>query len=145
MVLPILIDLCGGGIETRSFDVFNLESTPGLTAALRLVELTGAGDTGALFSDFALFDDLAAGQGRSFTAFFDTNLGEDTYEAIYQLDVSDENLPGGQPGATLIITLRGTVQRDVVPTASALGLVVAGVVLLAAATLALRGRFRPMS
>jgi hypothetical protein len=87
------------------------------------------------------FDDLAAGEGRAFTALFDTNVGEGTYEAVYQLDVSDEDLSGGQPGTALTATLRGSVRADV-PTASTWGIVMAGAVFLAAATSALRARLR---
>ncbi len=126
------------GVQTLTFDVFNLESTPGLTAALRLITASGAGDTGVLYSDIAPFDDLAAGQGQSFTAYLDTGAGEGAFETVYQLDVSDEDLPGGQSGDTLTLTLLGTVNANAVPAASTFGAILAGVALLAAASAALK-------
>ena len=82
---------------------------PGFTAALDLDSISPAGDTAALCTDLAIFSGLPAGNGLSFHAYFDTTLGAGEYASSYTLSVSDEDLPGAQPGADLVLTLQGIV------------------------------------
>jgi len=97
------------GVDTTVFTVYNVEVVLDFTAALDLDSIDPVGDTGALYTDLAGFSDLSADSGQSFNAFFDVTLGAGNYESSHTLGVSDEDLSGAQPGADLVLTLRGTV------------------------------------
>jgi len=128
------------GVKSLSFNLYNLESTPGLTAALHIDSVSGSGYTNVLYSDVASSGDIPAGQGGSFTAFFKTNVPPGVCEAIYQIDVSDENVPGAQAGAPLTLTLRGTVTAAGIPAAGTWAVVFASLLVATCGTVALRRR-----
>jgi len=133
----------GNGLQTLTFAIHNLEATPGLTADLSLDGLSGTGHTAVLYTDLAPPDTVPAGQGLTFTAYLDSENPVGTYEAVYELDVSDEPIPGAQPGQTLTLTLRATLNPRPIPTASDWSVLVAAMLVLTTATLIL-GR-RPTS
>lgn len=99
----------GSGVQTVVFNVYNLESTVGFTAALDLDSIGDSGNTAVLYTNLAPFSDLAAGSSELATAYFDTAVTPGSYEAIYTLNVSDEDLPGAQAGTSLQLTLVGEV------------------------------------
>ena len=99
----------GSGVLTDAFAVYNLESVPGFSAALDIDSVTDDGDTAVLFTDVTVLTDLPAGSSAGFVASFDTNVSAGVYQTSYVLEVSDEDLPGAQPGTDLTITLHGEV------------------------------------
>ena len=99
----------GSGVLTEAFAVHNLESAPGFSAALDVDSITDGGDTAVLFADVTVLTGLAAGSNAGFLAFFDTDVAPGTYQTSYVLEVSDEDLPGAQPGTSLMLALHGGV------------------------------------
>lgn len=98
----------GTGVHNLNFTVYNLEAAPVFTAGLDLDSAAGAGDTAVLTTDLAPFSNLAAGSDQTFTASLDSAaLG--SYSATYTISLSDQNLPGAQPTADLVLTLVGEV------------------------------------
>lgn len=97
------------GVDTEVFTIYNVEVMSSFTAALDLDSISPAGDTGALYTDLAIFSDLPSGNGQSFHAYFDTTLGPGGYVSSCTLSVSDEDLPGAKPGTDLVLTLQGIV------------------------------------
>jgi hypothetical protein len=99
------------GLRIADFEVFNLELTPGLTAALNLTALQSSGDdeTGVLYADIQPFVELPAGSSNPFTATIDSTRLSGSFETTYVLQVADANMPGGQAGSSLELTLTGTV------------------------------------
>lgn len=97
-----------GGTATRAFSIYNLEPLAGLTAGLGLDAISGSGHTSLLTTNLSPFTNLAAGTGRDCTAtLHPTSVG--SYQAMYTLYVSDQDLPGAQPGTSLSLTLRVNV------------------------------------
>jgi endonuclease I len=114
----------GSAAPTRDFDLFNLESTTGFTAALELDRILSTGDTSTLTTDLTpLIGEAAlnAGMSNTFTALLDTSaVGE--FSASYTLHFSDEDLPGADlPGANqlmdLLLTLTGKIENAFVESA----------------------------
>ena len=99
----------GSGVLTEAFAVHNLESTPGFSAALDVDSITDSGDTAVLLADVAVLTDLIAGSSVGFLASFDTGVAPGIYETSYTIEVSDEDLPGAQPGTNLMLALHGEV------------------------------------
>jgi hypothetical protein len=122
-------------VADEPFDLFNLEVTPSFTAGLDLDSIIGSGDTSTLTSDLATFSNLAAGGSNGYLASFDSSaLG--VFSATYQLNVSDQNLPGATSGTSLLLTLQGEVlSGGIIPEPATIGLL-----LLGAAGAALRRR-----
>ncbi len=127
----------GLAVADIPFDLFNLEVTPSFTAGLDLDAIIGSGDTGTLTTDLATFSNLAAGGSNSYLASFDSSaLG--VFSATYQLNVSDQNLPGATSGTSLLLTLQGEVlSGGIIPEPATLGLLLLGA---AGATLRRRRR-----
>lgn len=99
----------GTGVHTQSFAVYDRATVPGYTAALDLDSIQSTGNTSVLYTNLAAFQNLAAGTGGTFTASFYAGAAAGTYQSNRTLVVSDENLPGAQPGTSLVLVLRGTV------------------------------------
>ena len=99
----------GAGVQTRGFNVDNLEVSPGYTAGLDLDSIAGSGNTSTLTTDLAPFSDLAAPGNYTFTASVST-VTPGTFQAIYTLHVSDQDLPGAAPGTDLVLTLKAKVR-----------------------------------
>jgi endonuclease I len=98
----------GSGPHTINFAVYNLESTPGFTAALDLDSVISGGDVDVLTTDLAPQSNLAAGGSLGFSAMLSSNtLG--SFSATYTISGSDQDLPGAQPTADLVLTLVGEV------------------------------------
>jgi endonuclease I len=98
----------GTGVHTQSLTIYNRATVPGFTAALDLDSIQSTGNTAMLYTDLAPFRNLAAGTGRSFTASFHAGTAAGTYQSTQTLVVSDEDLPGAQPGASIVLVLKGT-------------------------------------
>jgi hypothetical protein len=117
------------------FYIHDLMATLGFTAGLDLDSIAGSGDTGVLTTNLNSFpQNLTAGAFLSFLAYLDaTNPG--SFEAIYTISVSDEDLPGAASGPSLILTLRGEVRQEnqegTIPEPCSLALLAAGLVALA--------------
>ncbi|MEO2049473.1 MAG: endonuclease [Pirellulales bacterium] len=109
----------GSATPTWNFDLFNLESTTGFTAAMELDSILSTGDTSTLTTDLTpLIGEAAldAGMSNTFTALFDTSVvGE--FSASYTLRFSDEDLSGANQLTDLLLTLSGTVENAVVESA----------------------------
>jgi len=92
-----------------SFDIFNLLGTPGFTASLDLLAVTGSGDTDVLATNLTSFDGLPPGGGQSFFASLDTG-SVGTFSATYTLGVADDqDVFGAGAGAPLVLNLTGSV------------------------------------
>ncbi|MBX3432975.1 MAG: endonuclease [Pirellulales bacterium] len=103
--------ITGGPAPTFSFDIFNLASTAGYTAALELNQIFGSGDTAALTINAAPFTGaaaLAAGEHRSFLAALNPAAVGD-FAVTYTFSFSDENLPGAVNLGTMQLMLTGSV------------------------------------
>ncbi|QDS99710.1 endonuclease [Adhaeretor mobilis] len=101
----------GSTIPTFDFDLFNIESTTGFTAALELDSINGSGDTSALTTDLTTFTGagaLDAGLFDGFTASFDTD-SVGVFSASYTLSFSDEDIPGAMNLGELTLMLTGEV------------------------------------
>lgn len=125
----------GSGTHQLEFDIYNLESTPGFTAALDVDSVLPSGDTNELFTDLAPFANLAAGTSQTFTATLDSDATPGAYEATYVISVSDENVPGAASGTSLTLVLTGEILGGAVPAASTWGLMVLGLCVLCAGTI----------
>ncbi len=99
----------GGGPAQLGFDIYNLETTSGLTAGLQLLSISGSGDTAEMLTDVTPFENLAGGSGMAFTATFDHGGVVGDFEAVYTFSVADEAIPGSSVGDDLTLTLVGTV------------------------------------
>jgi endonuclease I len=98
------------GVQTAAFDIFNLVSSSGFTADLDILTVAATGDSDVLTTDAAAFTGVTPGLGVTFDAAFDpTGLMPGDYTAVYTIAVADENLPGGTAGASLVLTIVGTV------------------------------------
>jgi endonuclease/exonuclease/phosphatase family protein len=97
----------GTGVQSASFDVFNLEATSDCTAALEVTSAAGSGDTSALYLDVAatLID---AGSGEAFQALLSTDsIG--AFSSTWYLYNRDETVPGYEWGIPLTLNLTGHV------------------------------------
>ncbi|MEE9296101.1 MAG: IPTL-CTERM sorting domain-containing protein [Phycisphaerae bacterium] len=131
--------LLGAGAQTIAFTIYNLEATAGFTADLDLDSIAGSGDTATLFTDLAAVSDLPAGQGQQFIASFDPAAGEGSYQAVYTISVSDEDLPGAQPGNDMTLTLIGQAEGPI-PTLSQWSTVAMALLLITGGTIVYRRR-----
>ena len=102
------------GVATNGFVIYNLASPSGYTAKLDGDSISPGGDTAVLSTDLSLFNNLPTGAGLSFTASFDTAAGLGTYQSSFVLGVSDEDLPGAQPGTALVLTLTGVIANPAI-------------------------------
>jgi MYXO-CTERM domain-containing protein len=127
----------GAVVSPLGFSIFNLSVTPGLTAGLDLDGIDADGDSSALTTSLELFTNLAESESFDYLVFFDTST-VGSFEAIYILSVSDEDMLGAIAGTDLVLTLRGVVrpEDDAVPPVSE----PAGVGLISLALLAWRRR-----
>ncbi len=98
----------GTGQHALNYSVYNLEAAASFTAALDIDAVGSTGDVAVLTTDAAPQNGLAAGASLPLTAWIDTNtLG--SFSATYTFSLSDEDLPGAQPAADLVLTLVGEV------------------------------------
>ncbi|RIK62980.1 MAG: hypothetical protein DCC65_16700 [Planctomycetota bacterium] len=104
LTLDFGLVLPGSGVHTLNFAIHNRDATPGLTAALDLDAISGAGDTAQLSTDLAPFAALAPGASLPFVASLDTTT-PGVYSATFTLELSDENLPGATSTPNLMLTL----------------------------------------
>jgi hypothetical protein len=100
----------GFGTSSASFAVNNLSDAAGaaLTAGLDLDSIAGAGSTSILSTNLAPSSNIAAADSQNFSAVFDTG-SFGTYTATYTLNLSDQDLPGAQSTAPLMLTITGRV------------------------------------
>ena len=98
----------GSGVQTQNFSIYNLDTSPGFTAALDLDSIGGTGDTARLTTNVVPPANLAAGSSQIYTASFDTSVAG-PFSATYTIVNSDENLAGATAGVNLTLTLNGTV------------------------------------
>jgi endonuclease I len=114
--LTIDFGTVGGGCGSTDlpFAIHNLDTTPGLTAALDLDAINGTGDTSVLTTNLATFTNLSAGGNQAYVATVDTST-PGIYSATYTLSLSDENLSGAIATTDLVLTL---VAEVVAPTCS---------------------------
>jgi len=94
------------GVQTVAVSLFNLEMTPGFTAALDLDSITSNGDTDVLTADLIPFSGLMAGAAQAFDVQFDP-VRTGAFSATYALTLSDEDLPGATSGYVLTLELSG--------------------------------------
>jgi endonuclease I len=100
----------GSADPTFNFDLFNLESTAGYTAALDFDSLMTTGNTGVLSADLAAAAgtlSLDGGTSQGFTVTFDTAT-PGSFSATYTLMVSDEDLPGALSNS-LTLSVQGFI------------------------------------
>jgi hypothetical protein len=89
--------------------LWNLASPSGATAGLDVDSVSGSGDTGVVSIALTPSFNLAAGQARVFNATIDTSAAIGSYEAVYTVAVSDENIPGGIALGTVTVTVTATI------------------------------------
>lgn len=121
-----LLDLASGPISLGG-GLFNLLTASGFTAGLDLDGIDILGDSSLFSLGLSPFANLAAGESTSFDAWFLGGAGAGTYEAIFRLLLSDQDLPGAASLAPLELTLRATVA----PEPGAMTLIIAGLALFA--------------
>lgn len=110
LLLDLGIVVQGRSVPGVGYVVHNLETTAGFTAALDLDGVAPSGDSGVLGSGLpGSQSGIEAGANAAFTAAFDDTSTPGTYNAMYTLNVSDENLPGATVGTDLTLTLTGIV------------------------------------
>lgn len=98
----------GAGQQALNYTVYNLEATVAFTAGLDIDAVGATGDVSILTTDAAPSGNLPAGAGLPLTAWINPNtLG--SFTATYTFSLSDQDLPGAQPAADLILTLVGEV------------------------------------
>ncbi len=97
------------GPHSAAFSIHNLFTTAGFTAGLDLDSIVPvSGDLGVLGTNLAPFDNLSPGDHMDFLASIDTS-AEGIFQAVYELNLSDQDLPGAVGGQTLMLTLTGQV------------------------------------
>ena len=109
----------GSAVPTLGFDIYNLESTAGFTAGLALDQVLASGDTNAFQQDFDSFIQdglIGAGSGMAFEIELDTSV-TGSFNALYQLSFSDEDLPGAVDVGTIDIFLSGIIESATVESA----------------------------
>ena len=62
-----------------------------------------------LYTSLSGFQNLPAGTGAAYTASFNSGAASGAYQSNHTLVVSDANLPGAQPGTSLVLVLKGTI------------------------------------
>ncbi len=103
--------LPGTGIQSSDFEIHNLLSTAGYTAALDVDSIFASGDTGALTTDLVATSILAGGSA-SFQASLVTSFAQGLFNATYTIGVSDQDLLGAIAGTDLVLQLTGYVGID---------------------------------
>lgn len=92
---------------STSFIIKNL--TGAFRADLDLDSITPSGASAVCTTDLAPFSGLAPGSSLSFTATVASEFAPTTYNAVYTLSFSDEDIPGEVTGQTLVLTVTATV------------------------------------
>jgi hypothetical protein len=109
------------GSGSNSYALYNLATTsPELTAGLDVSGTSQGGDSG-FSTDFNLgtYSLISGGSSSSFLAMYTpSGTVSGTYTATFTFQTQDQNLPGGTPGNTLILT----AQVVVVPEPAAIAL-----------------------
>ncbi len=95
-----------GSDQSRSFEVFNTLSF--FAAGLDLDAIVASGDTGLLTTDLSPFANLPPGQANDFTATLATSMSG-SFSASYELELSDQDLPGVQSTQSITLELVGAV------------------------------------
>ncbi len=103
--------LPGTGIQSSDFEIHNLLSTAGYTAALDVDSIFASGDTGVLTTDLVATSILAGGSA-SFQASLVTSFAQGLFNATYTIGVSDQDLLGAIAGTDLVLQLTGYVGID---------------------------------
>jgi endonuclease I len=98
------------GVYTIEFTLYNLEPAAGFTAALDVDAVAAAGDTHVLSTNLLPLSDLPPGDSVLFTATFDSAATAGEYLAAYDLEVSDEDLPGALAGTPMSVYLVGIIE-----------------------------------
>lgn len=126
----------GASPATRAFSIFNFSTDAANTIGIDLDAVSGAGDTAALTTNLALFDNLGAGDSAGFSAFLDSStLGD--FSATYRLRLSDADFGAGQRNRGMLLRLSGSVAAApppaAVPVPSTLAMLSTGLALFSVA------------
>ena len=98
----------GSTVAPHALAIHNLPDASGLTAGLDLDSINGTGDVSKLGTTLSSFSNLAAGGADSVqTSLGTTSTG--SFNAIYTLNTSDQDLPGANSLASLSLSLHGIV------------------------------------
>ncbi len=101
------------GVQTQSAYVFNSISTPGFTAKLDVDSVAGVGTPGSSTSvigtTLAPAANIVSGGALAGDVSFDSSQPVGSYQVVYTIATSDENLPGAVAGQSLTITVKGTI------------------------------------
>jgi hypothetical protein len=104
------------GVQSITVTIHNLETAPGYTAPLDILDITGTGDTTALFTDLQPTPGISPGSSVTFAAQLNTAVAPGLHTAAYTIEVSDsEDLYGARPGTDLTLTLAATVAPGTCP------------------------------
>ncbi len=96
-----------GSAPVQAFAIHNLAGAVPV-AGLDLDTVTPGGDAARFTTTLTPFSNLPPGAGNAFSAGFDAS-AQGAFQATYTLGVSDQNLPGATPGASLTLVLQGMV------------------------------------
>jgi hypothetical protein len=88
--------------------LWNIEATSGFTAGLDLDRTTGSGATAVLTTDLTSFSNLDAGSEQPFNVFLDTS-AVGYFAAVYVMEMSNEDLPGGWGSTSLGMLVSASV------------------------------------
>ena len=109
----ILIDFGSVGqfasVPPVGASVWNLPSGAGATAHLDVDAVNGSGDTSVVSIDLGASVNLPAGQARNFLASVNTGAALGPYQAVYTIDLSDENIPGATALGSVTVTVAATI------------------------------------
>ncbi|MHC5112781.1 MAG: endonuclease [Planctomycetota bacterium] len=131
----------GTGPQQQSVTVYNLESTPGFTASMDIDDVSGNGDVAVLIAELEPVADIPSGQGETFSVLIDTGAGLGSYQVSYDIEVSDENIPGASPGDQLVLNIVGEIVANKggdIPTTSDWGVLCMALLILVVASTAFR-------
>jgi len=101
------------GVYTQSVLVFNQVSTPGLTADLDVDSVTGVGtpaaSTSVIGTTLTPASNIVSNSALSRDVTFDSTQPAGSYQVVYTITTSDENLPGAIALPSLTVTVVGTI------------------------------------
>lgn len=101
------------GVHTLAAPVFNRSSTAGLTARLDVDSVGGVGtpaqSVGVISTTLAATNDIGEGSSLAGTVSLDSASPAGSYQVVYTIATSDENLAGAVARPTLTLTVVGTI------------------------------------
>lgn len=101
------------GVHTASLLVFNMPVMPGLTADMDIDSVSGVGtpvsSLGVIGTTLTPVSGIISGSAAVREVSLDSSQPAGSYEVVYTIATSDEDLPGALVRSNLTVTVRGTI------------------------------------